>query len=310
MSTLHSHEAGISANGLPCVRIGQGKDPLVIFTSGSPDMSVPKGFMLRQFVDGARHFAEHYTVYFVKRKRGLTPGYTAQKMADDYAAFIDQEIGKPSHILGISAGGFIAQHFATAYPHLTRKMVIAIAGYQLQGGGRKRVLGWKTCAQNRQIRRLLSSMYTAAGDSAFTRFSASLLAQVISTLMPPPQADLDDFAVLLDALLAHDGRPILPMVTCPTLIIGGELDVFYPPAMLHEMVKLIPDARVSIYPGVGHGLVELRKKQFEKDVLGFLADTPHRRQGWDKPFAEMAAKGDDKLLDEYIPTEWDEGEWE
>ena len=66
----------------------------------------------------------------------------------------------------------------------------------------------------------------------------------------------------------------MPGILCPTLIIGGELDVFYPPAMLHEMAQLIPDARVSIYPGVGHGLVELRKKQFVEDVLVFLENNP------------------------------------
>lgn len=270
MPPLPPHEAALSANGLPYVRIGEGKDPLVIFTSGSPDMSVPRGFILRQFVDGAKFFAEHYTVYFAKRKRGLTPGYSTRQMADDYAAFINEEIGKPCHVLGISTGGFIAQHFAAGYPHLTRKLVIIIAGYQLQGGGRQRVVNWCTYTQNRQYRKLLSSMYTAASDTPLTQFAVSLLAQIIGTLLPAPQTDLDDFAVLLDALLAHDGRPSLPKINCPTLIISGELDAFYPPAMLHEMAQLIPDARVSIYPGVGHGLVELRKKQFEEDVLDYL----------------------------------------
>ncbi len=36
------------------------------------------------------------------------------------------------------------------------------------------------------------------------------------------------------------------------------------------------------------------------------------RQGWDLAFKEMAEHGDDGLLDwnTYIPTEWDEEEWE
>ena len=270
MPPLPTHEADLSANGLPYVRIGEGKEPLVIFTSGSPDMSVPQGVMLRQFVDGARNFAEQYMVYFIKRKRGLSPGYSTRQMADDYAAFINEEIGKPSHVLGISTGGFIAEHFAAAYPQLIRKLIITIAGYQLQGDGRERVTGWQTLTQSRQYRKLLTSMYTAASDSPLTRFAVSLLAQIIGTVLPAPQADLVDFATLLNALLAHDGRPSLPHISSPTLIIGGELDVFYPPAMLREMAQIIPNARVSIYPGVGHGLVELRKKQFEEDVLEFL----------------------------------------
>jgi antitoxin MazE len=37
----------------------------------------------------------------------------------------------------------------------------------------------------------------------------------------------------------------------------------------------------------------------------------HPREGWDAAFAEMAARGDDKLLDD-LPstTTWDEEEWE
>lgn len=264
------YEADLSTNGLPYVRIGKDKDPLVIFTSGSPDMSVPRGFMLRQFVDGAKLFAKDYTVYFVKRKRGLTPGYTTWQMANDYAVFITEEIGKPCHVLGISAGGFIAEHFAASYPHLIRKLILTIAGTQLRGDGRQRVIDWLIHTQNCQYRRLLTSMYTAASDTPFTRFGASLLAQVIGTIARPTLEDMVDFAILLDALLDHDGHPSLPKIACPTLLIGGELDIFYPPAMLHEMVKLIPNAKVSIYPGVGHGLIELRKKRFEEDVLGFL----------------------------------------
>ena len=156
-------------------------------------MSVPRGFMLRQFVDGARHFAEHYTVYFVKRKRGLTPDYATKQMADDYAAFIEEKIGKPCHVLGISAGGFIAQHFAAAYPQLIRKLVLTIAGTQLCGDGRQRVINWLTYTRNGQCRHLLTDMYTAASDTLLTRFGASLLAQLIGTIARPSLEDLADF---------------------------------------------------------------------------------------------------------------------
>jgi antitoxin MazE len=33
------------------------------------------------------------------------------------------------------------------------------------------------------------------------------------------------------------------------------------------------------------------------------------REGWDVAFAEMAAAGDDVLLDEPVGTEWDAEEW-
>ncbi len=33
------------------------------------------------------------------------------------------------------------------------------------------------------------------------------------------------------------------------------------------------------------------------------------RQGWEAAFREMSVQGDDKLIDETIPSSWDEAEW-
>jgi len=127
MSRTIPYTASLSNNGLPYVKVGDREEPLVIFTSGSPDNTVPDGIALKPFVDGAGRLAETYTVYLVKRKRGLPAGYTTQDMARDYAAMIRQEIATPCHIVGVSAGGFIAEHFAVMYPELVKRLVIAIA---------------------------------------------------------------------------------------------------------------------------------------------------------------------------------------
>ncbi len=34
------------------------------------------------------------------------------------------------------------------------------------------------------------------------------------------------------------------------------------------------------------------------------------RSGWAEAFAEMAVRGDDRLLDEVVLTDWDESEWQ
>ena len=34
------------------------------------------------------------------------------------------------------------------------------------------------------------------------------------------------------------------------------------------------------------------------------------RHDWDKQFRAMAEHGDDRLLDEAVPTQWDKDEWE
>ena len=36
----------------------------------------------------------------------------------------------------------------------------------------------------------------------------------------------------------------------------------------------------------------------------------HPRAGWEQAFAEMAQNHDDRLVDEFTTTEWDQVEWE
>ncbi|MEO8050001.1 MAG: AbrB/MazE/SpoVT family DNA-binding domain-containing protein [Acidobacteriota bacterium] len=35
----------------------------------------------------------------------------------------------------------------------------------------------------------------------------------------------------------------------------------------------------------------------------------HARAGWNEAFAAMAARGDDRLLDDVAPSDWDESNW-
>ena len=55
-----------------------------------------------------------------------------------------------------------------------------------------------------------------------------------------------------------------------------------------------------------NGEVEI---DFDGDHLT-IRSVAHPRAGWDEAFARMSANGDDVMLDESVPTEWDETEWE
>ena len=46
----------------------------------------------------------------------------------------------------------------------------------------------------------------------------------------------------------------------------------------------------------------------QRDQL-IIRPTSHPRAGWDEQFRAMAAHGDDHLLDDAVPTQWDVSEW-
>lgn len=57
----------------------------------------------------------------------------------------------------------------------------------------------------------------------------------------------------------------------PTLFIHGDDDQIVPlAASAARAVKLVPGARLQIYPGGGHGLAQLQAEQFNADLLAFI----------------------------------------
>jgi antitoxin MazE len=52
--------------------------------------------------------------------------------------------------------------------------------------------------------------------------------------------------------------------------------------------------------------VELEARQGEI----VIRSAPRARAGWAEQFRAMAEHGDDRLLDDPTPTEWDETEWQ
>jgi len=59
----------------------------------------------------------------------------------------------------------------------------------------------------------------------------------------------------------------------PTLFIHGDDDQIVPiQASAQKAVKLVPNARLKVYRGGGHGLAQLQAEQFNADLLAFIRD--------------------------------------
>lgn len=74
-------------------------------------------------------------------------------------------------------------------------------------------------------------------------------------------------------LLSDDVRPLLPRVTCPTLLIWGELDPLIPVAHGQAMARSIPGARLVVLKDAAHNAMADRPAEFNRILLDFL-DAP------------------------------------
>jgi antitoxin MazE len=57
------------------------------------------------------------------------------------------------------------------------------------------------------------------------------------------------------------------------------------------------------------GLIDEVEMMVQGDKL-VIQSARKPRKGWDLAFAEMGRQGDDRMLDEWVSTRWDETEWE
>jgi pimeloyl-ACP methyl ester carboxylesterase len=256
-------EKGLLPGDLCYVRFGKGAHTVVVFP-GLADAAWDVMSQKWDFPSQYRRLAEASTVYVISRRRGMPHGYSTRDMAADYACAFENEVG-PADVVGISLGGYVAQHFAADYPTYVDRLVIACAAYRVSDEGRRTPERWLALAGQERWREFyqdISRVTLAEYHQTFTRFLVPLL-----RTMPCNPAD---FLVSLEACLAHDSSESLDHIQAPTLVIGGTKDIFFPPSLLRETARRIPGAILELIPDAGHSAYELHKAEFEDAVLEFL----------------------------------------
>jgi poly(3-hydroxyalkanoate) depolymerase len=170
-------------------------------------------------------------------------------------------------VLGISWGGAVAQHFAFAHRSRCRRLVlVSTATGMIMVPARPAVL-----ARMATPRRYTDRDYLAAvagdlyGGSARTepgRVTATMNAhnRVGSRL---------GYVYQLTAGLGWTSVPFLPLVGQPTLIVSGADDPIIPLVNARLMHRLIPNARLHVFPGGHLGLVT-EARQLAPVVSEFL----------------------------------------
>jgi pimeloyl-ACP methyl ester carboxylesterase len=261
---------GTMKGGLPYISVGEGPS-LVVFVAGGPSNSNPTGWQRRYEVRWLAPLARGgFTVYRVNRKIGLKRCTTMSDLADDYALALKSSFASPVDVLGVSTGGMVAQQFAVNHPDLLRRLVLGGAAYRLGPVGREAERRSAQFAARGEHRRSLAAMAPV--------FVASPLAQRLVGGMYWLTAPLtgmgrnwdpSDMIATIEAEVAFDIGDRLGEILAPTLVICGERDRAFTPKLFRQTAERIPDARLTVYEGRGHG-GSLTDRRFARDVVSFL----------------------------------------
>ena len=199
----------------------------------------------------------------VGRTAALPLPYTIDAMADQTSALIDTlGLGRPD-VLGWSMGGMIAQALAVLHPAQVRRLVLC-ATYP----------GTGAAVVPSQAARRASSDFPANQGNAFAAFKAA-----IAEYPPAPAASaaakgdqglaVSNWWTGIDAA----GREIT-RIPVPTLVADGTDDQLVPVANDHALARLIPGARLVLYPDAGHAFLFQEPTRFASLVESFLTGRP------------------------------------
>jgi poly(3-hydroxyalkanoate) depolymerase len=170
-------------------------------------------------------------------------------------------------VLGISWGGAAAQHFAFTQRSRCRRLVlVSTATGMIMVPARPSVLARMATPRRYTDRDYLASM---AGDlyggSARTDPGGVTAAMNAHNRIGSRLG----YVYQLTAGLGWTSVPFLPLVRQPTLILSGADDPIIPLANARLMHRLIPDARLHVFPGGHLGLVT-EARQLAPVVSEFL----------------------------------------
>jgi pimeloyl-ACP methyl ester carboxylesterase len=251
---------------LPYLILGRGEIPIVTIPGAGDGLStVYDGAIQLRLFYTAR--ARRYRMLVLSRRQPIPAGFSVEQHAADMLYAVDK-LGWPPSVLELnSAGGPIGQVMAVKNPQQVPGLILSVTLHRtaeqtrqviehwlgLADAGRWSEFSWDSIA--RTFRPQTVARY---------RYMRSLLG-----LVARPK-DPERVKNLLSTLLELDNSPILPQIACPALVIGGEEDQVVPAEVQREMASLIPNSKLKLYPGYGHGN-DQENPDYQRQVDHFIA---------------------------------------
>jgi 3-oxoadipate enol-lactonase len=175
--------------------------------------------------------------------------YTPELFASDLAGLLDQVRWADAVVAGCSMGGCVAQAFAGLYPDRARALALidttAWYGPSAQKDWRERA----ETADSKGLRALSGFQATRWVSDTFRETHPDEISAKMGVFLAN---DIDCYKASCRMLGDADLRHYQPSLHMPASVIVGEEDYACPVAMAEQMLKAMPNATLSVLPGVRH----------------------------------------------------------
>ena len=250
---------------MPYLSVGMG-EPLLFIPGLVSHNEPPTGMERRFHAQLIMPFAENRRVWWVNRRRHLSPNVTMAELAGHYAEALRAKFHAPIDIIGTSTGGSVALQLAMDHPDLVRRLVLVSSAYRLGERGIDSQRRLANLLRARDRRAAGAESMAMLGESPASERMLRGIGWVLGpTMFNKPYSDM---LATIDAEEKFDVQDRLHEIKAPTLVVGGSKDAYYSEQLFTETANLIHGARLAIYDGVGHG--GIFGPRMLKDVQRFL----------------------------------------
>jgi pimeloyl-ACP methyl ester carboxylesterase len=273
------HQRWVRVAGTPVNVIDIGEGDPIVFIHGLSGAWV-------NWLENIPHFARDHRVIAMD-----LPGFGHSPMPADrisvagYARTVDELLGtlgiERAVIVGNSMGGFIGAEVAIQFStRVERLVLVSAAGLTIEHQRNQSVLrvlerldsvlilsgGWaatrsETLTRRPRMRRQIMKLVAHRAE----QLPAALIAEQVKGSGKP------GFVPALDALTDYPIRERLADIDCPVLVVWGDKDRLIPVNDAYEFGRLIPQARIVVWPDTGHVAMLERPGAFNALVDEFLA---------------------------------------
>lgn len=197
--------------------------------------------------------------------------YSMDMLVGDAAGLLERLGIASAHIYGVSMGGMVAQELALRYPELVSSLVL---GATTCGGGHAAMPSQETLQKLFGIMTL--SPEEAVKVATSVTFSPTFIERhpdkindwLIKGAESPPSPM--GFKRQAEAAAGFDTYDRLPQIRVPTLILAGTADQLIPSDNSRILASRIPNAKLVLFEGAGHGYLWEAEEEANRTVHDFL----------------------------------------
>jgi pimeloyl-ACP methyl ester carboxylesterase len=196
--------------------------------------------------------------------------YTTRLFAADVAELIRRLDFGPTHIVGASMGGMVAQELALNHPDCVRSLTLVCTTAKPDLYMKNAIESWKSASSKLSREEFLQVRMPWLFTFRFYEKTDVMRAYQQRVLGNPYPQTLAGFHRQCDAILSHDTLSRLPGIAVPTHVVVGCEDILIPARHSQLLAERIGGAKLSVLSDTGHCLFWETPSDFNRTVLDFL----------------------------------------